>query len=243
MDDYEKQAEEILDPKVWKLYHDGATKMYTVHENVLAFSRYQLMPKYLVDVSKFSTKTNILGEEVAIPVGISPTSYQNWAHPDGDKGTAQAAEQCGTVFIASTYALTTLEDIAEAAPNGLKWFQLYLCEQREYTMNFVTRAEEHGYKALVITVDRPVTGIIYRSQYTSSKDLVYPNIINMAGKSEQVPSPYDLVNPGQTWTEIQWLTKQTELPVILKGVLNSGEVKKAADVGAKAVLVSNHGGR
>lgn len=93
-----------------------------------------------------------------MPVGISPTAFHRMANPIGEKGTAVAAQDAGTLMILSTYSNTSLEDVAAAAPKGVRWFQMFIYKDRNLTRNLVTRAQRAGYKALVLTVDAPVFG-------------------------------------------------------------------------------------
>ena len=93
--------------------------------------RYRLNPRMLVDVSKRCLETKVLGQEVSMPIGIAPTAMQKMAHPDGECAAAKAAEEAGTLFILSTMATSSIEEVAEAAPSCLKWFQLYFCKDRK----------------------------------------------------------------------------------------------------------------
>ena len=85
----------------------------------------------LIDVSRRTLATRALGRDVAMPIGIAPTAMQRMAHPDGECATAAAAQKAGTVFILSTIATSSIEEVAAAAPEGVKWFQLYIYKDRE----------------------------------------------------------------------------------------------------------------
>lgn len=89
------------------------------------------MPRMMIDVSKRSLKTRILGRTIEMPIGISPTAMQRMAHPDGECASAKAAEKAGTVFILSTISTSSIEEVASAAPRAVKWFQLYIYKDRK----------------------------------------------------------------------------------------------------------------
>ena len=107
----------------------------------------------MTDVSNRSLETEVLGHKVSMPVGIAPTAMQKMVHPEGEAAVARAAEAAGALFILSTMSTVSIEDVAEAAPNGLKWFQLYIYKDRDVTRSLVKRAEKAGFKAIVLTVD------------------------------------------------------------------------------------------
>lgn len=120
--------------------------------------RFIIRPRMLSDVSSRDLSVRVMDETLPFPIGVAPTASQCMAHPDGELATSRAAAGLGTLMIASTIATTSLEDIAKAVPNAPRWFQLYVYKDRELTKQLVTRAEEAGYKALVLTVDTPLVG-------------------------------------------------------------------------------------
>lgn len=112
----------------------------------------------MVPVSRIDMTTTILGSPIASPIVVAPTAFQRMAHPEGELATARAAADRNTLMTLSSWATTSIEDVAEAAPNGLRWFQLYVYNDREMTAAVVRRAEKAGFKALALTVDAPVLG-------------------------------------------------------------------------------------
>ncbi|KAH7955899.1 hypothetical protein HPB52_004873 [Rhipicephalus sanguineus] len=114
----------------------------------------------LRDVSRRELSVTLLGgrERLSFPIGIAPSAMQKMAHPEGEAATARAARDAGTLMIVSTIATTSLEDVREAAPDGRRWFQLYVYRDRDVTRALVRRAEQAGYSALVLTVDTPYFG-------------------------------------------------------------------------------------
>ncbi|MDZ4277992.1 MAG: alpha-hydroxy acid oxidase, partial [Dehalococcoidia bacterium] len=156
LSDYEPLAREKLPKEHYDFIAGGAEDEVTLHENVAAFQRIQLLPRALVDVNEVDTSTEVLGQPVELPVLLAPVGLQRLAHPDGEVASARAAAAAGTVMVVSTSASCTIEEVAEAA-DGPQWFQLYLFS-RGFAQRLVERAEEHGYSALCLTVDSPRLG-------------------------------------------------------------------------------------
>ena len=101
-----------------------------------------------------------------MPVGISPTAFHKLAHPDGELATARAAEKTGVIYIQSAGSNYTIEEVAEAAPNAHKWYQLYFLEDRSVSEAWIRRVEKCGFSAIVLTVDSPQYGTTYERQRT-----------------------------------------------------------------------------
>lgn len=123
--------------------------------------RLRLRPKCLQDVSKMDISTRIFGCDLNMPIGISPTALQKFAHPEGELANARAAEKAGVVFTMSSFTNTSFKEISDACPKLIKWYQLYIYEDREMTEKMVKTAEATGFKAIVLTVDSPAYGISY----------------------------------------------------------------------------------
>ncbi|PIO31035.1 hypothetical protein AB205_0003410, partial [Aquarana catesbeiana] len=158
LSDFEAYARDHLPKATWEYYAAGADDCCTRDDNLLAFKRIRLRPRMLRDVSVTDTKTTILGTEVSCPIGIAPTAFHCLAWPDGEMSTARAAEDLNLCYVASTYSTCSVEEIVAAAPEGLRWFQLYVYRDRKLSEGLVHRAEALGFKALVLTVDVPYTG-------------------------------------------------------------------------------------
>lgn len=237
-------------------YQSGADQQQTLRENICGFRRLRLLPKMLRDVSRRDLTVSLLnGQEwLSMPIGISPTAMQKMAHPDGEKATARAARDAGTLMIVSTIATTSLEGVSDAAPDCVRWFQLYVYKDRDVTVRLVKRAEKAGYTALVLTVDTPYFG--QRIADVKNKFALPPGLImaNFPDAASQIVSSDgggsgltkyadSLFDPSLTWRDLDWLRTITHLPVIVKGVLRADDAVKAVEHGAAAVLVSNHGAR
>ena len=154
--DFERLAEERLEPGAFGYYAGGAGDELALTGNVEAWRRLKLRPRVLVDVADVSAATTVLGTPVSMPLLVAPTAIQKLAHPDGEPGMARAAAAAGTVMCLSTLATATPAEVAAAAPDAPRWFQLYVFRDRGVTRSFVEQAVEHGYGAIVLTVDAPV---------------------------------------------------------------------------------------
>lgn len=178
--DYEKQASGIIEKSALDYYKSGAGDELSLGLNSKCFDRLRIRPQCLRDVSqvcyhiilvktlkifKFlsicqrTTACSVLGIDLQLPLGISPTAMQKLAHPDGEMANARAAGEAGIIFTLSTIATSSVEEVAAAAPDTNKWFQLYIYRDREVTKALIRRAEKNGYKAVVLTVDTPLFGL------------------------------------------------------------------------------------
>ncbi|XP_050309910.1 2-Hydroxyacid oxidase 1 [Anthonomus grandis grandis] len=255
VDEFQEEAFKLLPKNALDYYKSGAGRQETLRNNRSAFSKFKIRPKCLRDVSKTDLSATVLGEKVSIPVGISPSAMQRMAHPDGECASARAAQGMGTIFILSTIATSSIEEVAEAAPEAIKWFQLYIYKDRHVTRSLVKRAEDAGFKALVLTVDTPMFGlrladIKNKFQLPSHLKLAnfqgkYALTANKVGKNtgSAMNDLGALFDASLTWDDIRWLKSITKLPIVLKGILTADDAISAADAGASAVMVSNHGAR
>jgi isopentenyl diphosphate isomerase/L-lactate dehydrogenase-like FMN-dependent dehydrogenase len=128
----------------------------------------------LVDVSRIDPSTTMAGAPAALPIGIAPMAAHGLAHADAEPAIARAAAAAGIPFTVSTMSTVSMEEIAAAAPEGSRWFQLYTQADPGRTRSLVERAEAAGYRAIVVTVDLPVLG--YRERdLRSGFDLSVPH--------------------------------------------------------------------
>jgi isopentenyl diphosphate isomerase/L-lactate dehydrogenase-like FMN-dependent dehydrogenase len=232
--DYERLAEEKLDPNALAYFAGGAGDEVTLRENLAAFERLKLRPRVLVDVGSVSTATTVLGTEVALPVLIAPLALQRMAHPDGEIATARAAAAARTIMCLSSAATARPVDVAAAAPDGQRWFQVYVFADRSLTRALIDEACASGYSALVLTVDTPFLG---RRERDIRVDFKIP---------EGITPISDLFSHGfdtsLSWRDLEWLAGFGP-PVVVKGILTAEDARLACEHGAAAVVVSNHGGR
>ncbi|CAB3237378.1 unnamed protein product [Arctia plantaginis] len=252
--DIEQAALALLSKTARDYYKSGATDEQTLAENKLAFQRLRIRPKCLVGVERCNLHTTVLGVDVSMPVGISPTAMQRMAHPDGELANVKAAQEEGTVFTLSTIATSSIEEVAEAAPLATKWFQLYIYNDREVTKKLVQRAVKAGFKAIVLTVDTPLFGLRradIRNKFTLPSHLRLANFDGLLSTKIQSTDSgsglnkyvEELFDKSLTWNEVKWLKSITTLPIIAKGVLRGDDAVKAVEAGCSAILVSNHGAR
>ncbi|MEX2211611.1 MAG: alpha-hydroxy acid oxidase [Gaiellaceae bacterium] len=242
--EYERLAEERLEPGVFGYYAGGAGDEWTLAENVAAFRRWVLRPRVLVDVGSVTTVATVLGTEVSMPILVAPTAFHRLAHPDGELATARAAAAAGTIMCLSTLATAGPADVAEAAPDAPRWYQLYWHPDRAVTQSIVEEAAAAGFQAIVLTVDLPVLGNRerdLRTGFTLPDDLV-----PAFARSSDVPGSEVLgwkVDPTITWRDLEWLRSLSDLPLLVKGVLTAEDALLAVEAGCAGIVVSNHGGR
>lgn len=247
--DYERVAAERLDPRAWAYFAGGAGDEITSRWNREAFDRIRLLPRVLRGGGSLNTSITLLGRTFAHPILVAPVAYQKLAHSDGESGAAAAAAAQEAGFVLSTLASETLEDVAaNAGPR--RWLQLYLQPRREDTIHLVRRAEAAGYEALVLTVDAPVNGVRDRERRAGFNLPPGISAVNLAGYAPAAPDPRSpasvlaqLMALAPTWRDVEWLTSETRLPVLLKGILDPDDAEHAVAHGASGIIVSNHGGR
>eukprot|EP00744_Colponema_vietnamica_P009106 GILI01012976.1.p1 GENE.GILI01012976.1~~GILI01012976.1.p1 ORF type:complete len:414 (-),score=101.21 GILI01012976.1:129-1193(-) len=226
--------------------------MQTLRENRAAFERLRLRPRVLVDVSKLDMSTTILGQRVSMPICVAPTAMCRMAHADGEIGIAKAATTHGTCVCLSSWSTTSLEDVAQATPDALRWFQLYVYKDRVVTERLVRRAEAHGYRAILLTVDTPLLGKRepdVRNRFELPPHLTMANFVSEGpkseGKQESGLALYvaSLIDRTLTWEDIKWLQSITKLPIVVKGIITAEDTKIAVEHGVSGIMVSNHGAR
>jgi 4-hydroxymandelate oxidase len=244
----EAQARERLDRGAYDYIAGGADAELTLADNRAAWSRLRLRPRVLRDVATVSTATSMLGVQVPTPILVAPMAYHRLVHPDGEAASAAGAAAASATYVLSTQTTLPIEDVAAAAPEGLRWFQVYVVRDRGWTAELVARAAAAGYRALVLTVDVPQLGNRLRDLRNRFR---LPTGMAPANTPRQLddPSAVDmLAQPGQfdpslTPDAIAWLGERSGLPVLVKGVLRGDDTVACLDAGAAGVVVSNHGGR
>src|SRR6266511_1724312 len=181
--------------------------------------------------------------KLIVPLLVAPVACQRLAHPDGELATARAAAGAGTIFCLSTVASASPAEIAEAAPDGVRWFQLYVFKDRGFTRELLARAAAAGFSAVLLTADTPHLGRRERDHRTGFRI-----------PSELVPSlgGHNLLTPEETfasmaddlsWRDVERFASISGLPVLVKGVLTAEDARLACESGAAGIVVSNHGGR
>ena len=250
-------------------YTDGSAESEVSLERARqAYRDLEFIPSILKDVSTADLTRTCLGETFSMPVGIAPTGFTRMMQTQGEIAGARAAEKFGIPFTLSTLGTSTIEDVVAAAPDGRNWFQLYMWKDREGSMALVERAKRAGVKNLMLTVDVPAAGQRirdYRNGLTVPPRLTAGTVINA------IPRPAWWINflttpsiefasmknwegtvgelldymfdPTMTWEDLKWIRQQWDGTLTVKGIQNLEDAKKAAKLGADAILLSNHGGR
>lgn len=261
-------------PRMFYDYADsGSYTEGTYRSNESDFSKIKLRQRVAVDMDNRTTKTKMIGEDVAMPVAIAPTGLTGMQHADGEILGAKAAEKFGIPFTLSTMSICSIEDVAEHTSKPF-WFQLYVMRDREFSENVIDRAKAAGCSALVLTVDLQLLGQRHKdlkNGLSAPPKLTIANMINMATKPrwglgmlgtsrrtfgnivghakgvDDISSLNSWANeqfdPKLNWKDLEWIKKRWGGKIILKGIIDPEDAKMALKVGADALIVSNHGGR
>jgi isopentenyl diphosphate isomerase/L-lactate dehydrogenase-like FMN-dependent dehydrogenase len=239
--DYEAEAARRLEPGAHGYYAGGAGDERTLRDNVDAYARWQLRPRVLVDVAGCTTATTVLGQQLSMPLAVAPVAFQRVAHPDGEVGMARAAKAAGTAMCLSTLSTSSAAEVA--ATGAARWFQLYVFRDEGVTRDLVAQARDNGFTALVLTVDTPILGRRerdFRTGFTIPADV---KVAALGGGGMTPLEAFSLMSQSVTWRDVERLASETELPVLVKGVLTAEDAKLACEHGAAGIVVSNHGGR
>ncbi len=250
----------------------GAYDELTLARNRADLERLALRQRVMIDVSRLSTTTTVLGEDWSMPVGIAPTGLTGLFHRDGEILGARAAQALGVPFALSTMSICSLEDVRAAVERPF-WFQLYLMRDRGFSAALIDRARQARCSALMLTVDLPLQGLRRRDPKNGLSvppRLTWSNAWEIArrprwlagvllGKRRTLGNlaacfPDDGIgtlsewvggqfDPSITWKDVAWVRERWPGRLIIKGILDAADAVAALDAGADAVVVSNHGGR
>jgi len=252
IDDYHRAARARLPKDVLDYYEGGALDEITLRENTAGWERLKLYYHVLAGVGTRDLSTTILGQSISLPIGIAPMAFQKLACAAGEIATANAAKSVGTLFILSSFSNTAMESVLPQAASP-RWFQLYVYKDRAITEELVHRAEAAGAEAIVVTADAPGLGTRERDMRNSFRlpdDLALENLVplgkgNFPKVTGSALAAYVRENfkSDLKFEDLDWLCGCTRLPIIVKGVCRGDDARRAAEHGAKAVVVSNHGGR
>jgi 4-hydroxymandelate oxidase len=237
--EFEAIARARLEPAAWDYYAGGADDERTLADNLDAFGRLRLRPRMLVDVTQRSLAVAALGTELAMPIIVAPTAARLLAHPDGDVAAARGAAGVGTLATLSTISDRPLEEVAAAAPDAPRWFQLYASSDEGVTRGLLDRAGRAGYGAVVVTVDLPYAGNRERDVRSG---FVVPLGVHLP-EDQPVDEHGLIIAPAFDWDWLAWLCSVSGVPLVAKGILRADDALRALDAGCAGVWVSNHGGR
>ena len=261
-------------PRMFYDYADsGSWTETTYRENESDFAKIKLRQRVAIDIEKRTTRTTMIGHDVAMPVAIAPTGITGMQHADGEILAARAAEAFGIPFTLSTMSICSIEDVREHTSAPF-WFQLYVMRDRVFMERLIERAKAARCSALMLTVDLQIIGQRHKdlkNGLTAPPKLTLANLVNMAtkprwcmgmlgtrrrefrnivGHVEGVENMSSLsawtnqqFDPTLNWSDDERIKKLWGGKLILKGIMDVEDARIAADSGADAIVVSNHGGR
>jgi isopentenyl diphosphate isomerase/L-lactate dehydrogenase-like FMN-dependent dehydrogenase len=256
----EERAKEVLSAGAYGYVAGAAGSEGTMRTNAEAFRRWQIVPRMLRDVGVRDLRAELFGAVLPAPLLLAPIGVQSIVRDEGELATARAAAEAGVPYIHSTAASYSIEEAAEANGDGTRWFQLYWPADPELATSFLARAEAAGYGAVVVTLD--TTLLAWRPRDLAGGYLPFLEGVGVANYfSDPVfraglekPPEEDLQaavskwilafsNPSISWDKLSFLRENTELPILLKGILHPDDARLAVEHGMDGVIVSNHGGR
>ncbi|MEV5313196.1 alpha-hydroxy acid oxidase [Streptomyces sp. NPDC052610] len=231
----------------------GSGDESTQAANRAALDAVRLVPRVLAGAREPDTSGELVRSAVGLPLAVAPMAYQRLLHPDGELAAVRAARAVGAPFVISTLSSCSIEEIA--AVGGTVWFQLYWLRDRDAVLDLVRRAEAAGCEALVVTVDVPRMGRRLRDVRNGFGLPPHVRAVNLGpapetsahrrqeGRSAVATHTAEAFDPALGWDDLAWLRARTDLPLLVKGVLDPRDAVRAVDAGADGVIVSNHGGR
>jgi lactate 2-monooxygenase len=259
-EEWEARAAETLAPGPFDYIAGGAGSESTMRANLEAFERRRLRPRMLRGNRERDLSVAVLGTSSPAPFLLAPVGVLSIAHEEGELAVARASAATGVPMILSSAASHSIEQVAEAMGDAARWFQLYWVNDREIAASLVSRAEASGYGAVVVTVDTPMLGWRERdlkraylpflagdgcAQFFS--DPVFRSRLERPPEEDPLAAAAAMLatfpNLDLTWEDLDWLRAQTDLPLLVKGVLAGEDAVLAFEHGADGVVVSNHGGR
>ena len=261
-------------PRMFYDYADsGSWTESTYRANESDFQRIKLRQRVAVNIENRSTRSQMIGVDVAMPVAIAPTGMTGMQHADGEILGARAAQKFGIPFTLSTMSICSIEDIA-AATTAPFWFQLYVMRDRDFVERLIDRAKAANCGALMLTLDLQILGQRHKdikNGLSAPPKPTLANLINLATKprwcmgmlgtrrrsfgnivghakgvsdlSSLSVWTADQFDPSLNWGDVEWIKKRWGGKLILKGIMDAEDARLAADSGADALIVSNHGGR
>ena len=258
-EELEAAALEALDHEAAGYVAGGAGGGETMASNREAFDRYRIVPRMLQDVAERDLSVELFGRTYETPVALAPVGVLSIVHEDAESAVAAAASEHDVPMLLSTVSSVALEDVA-ADLDAPGWFQLYPSADREVSKSLLERAEDAGYEALVVTVDTPM--LAWRERDIEDAylpfldgeglanyldDSAFRDRLDVDPEENELAAIREFVDifgdPSLTWDDLEWLVEQTDLPVVVKGILHPDDARAAVAAGADGVVVSNHGGR
>jgi len=272
-----KDLKRIYERRVPRMFYDyaesGSWTEQTFRENTSDFDQLRLRQRVAVDMTGRSTTSEMIGQEVAMPVALAPVGLTGMQHADGEIKAAKAAEEFDVPFTLSTMSICSIEAVAEKTSKPF-WFQLYTMKDEGYVRRLIERAKAAKCSALVITLDLQILGQRHKDlknglsappkltpktivnlmtkwtwglQKMGTKNREFGNIVGhvdgISDTSQLGAWTAEQFDPSLDWGKIAKIKEMWGGKVILKGILDAEDAKMALKVGADAIIVSNHGGR
>ncbi len=256
----EASARDRLGPGPYWYVAGGAGAGATVRANREAFDRWRIVPRMLTDATERHLGVSLLGTDLPAPVLLAPVGVQSILHPDGELATARAAAELGVPFVLSNASSHTIEEVAEAAGDGARWFQLYWPNEPDVCVSILDRARKAGYRVLVVTLD--TWTLAWRPHDLDQAYLPFLRGIGTAIPFSDpafraglaAPPEEDLpmailrwvhlfTGTDKSWDRLSFLREHWDGPIVLKGIQHPDDARKAVDAGVQGIVVSNHGGR
>jgi len=238
-----RTAHATLDSVVWDYSAGGADDEVTLRRNRQAFQTFAFNPRVLMGVGTPDVSGRILGHELRIPVLFAPIGSITLFDPDGALAAARAATRAGVGAFVGCLSAPSLEEVRAGSSCPL-FFQMYMYGNRGWATALVRRAESAGYSAICVTVDTAAYGRRERdlhNRFFPRKTIEKPNF--NAGMDIADRSSGDDINARFSWEDLAWLREATDLPLMVKGIMNRLDAILAIENGIDVVYVSNHGGR
>ena len=246
-DALEELAKAKMPPASFAFCAAGADDEISALENITAWRALRLRPRVLRDITHVDLGTTLLGTPVKTPIMVAPTGRHKLFNSEGERATARGAAAAGCAYVIASNSNVTIEDVAAERRDAPQWFQLYYWPNKKEVEALIDRLAAAGFTALVLTVDAPVPGWSPRAAREQHEPSPEIRNINMPGspmaRTAYHPDFVGKVLYPATWRELEWLVKRSPLPVMVKGILRADDAVACAEHGAKAIIVSNHGGR
>ncbi|WP_420860989.1 alpha-hydroxy acid oxidase [Algirhabdus cladophorae] len=273
IDDLKRLHERRVPRMFYDYAESGSWTEQTFRENTTDFEKIRLRQRIAVDMTGRSTASQMIGQDVSMPVALAPVGLTGMQHADGEIKAARAAEAFGVPYTLSTMSINSIEDVAEKTEKPF-WFQLYTMKDVDYTDRLIERARAAGCSALVITLDLQILGQRHKDlknglsappkltaktianlatkwswgiEMLSAKRRDFGNIVGHVDGISDTSSlsawTAEQFDPSLDWGKVERIMEKWGGKVILKGILDAEDAKMAAKLGADAILVSNHGGR
>jgi len=256
-DDLEKAVADKIPAGPYGYVRSGAGGEESLRNNRNAFAKYSIVPRFLTDVSNPDTSIELFGKKHPTPFLFAPVGMNKMAHEDGELAVVRAAEKLEMPYIQSTVSSYALEEVAAAAPNHTKWFQLYWSTNEDIAYSMAARAQAAGFEAIVLTVDTVMLGWReedVRNQFSPLKlgfargNYVNDPVFTASLKNDSFEAYVEgmlanIFHPTLNWDNVRELKRRVNVPVLIKGILHPEDARLALEAGVDGIIVSNHGGR